>query len=120
MLSTLFLLRALTWPMDAWIVALMSDLDPRSSRPFLDLRSSRQSLAPRRTLGQVARGAQVDKSLLSRIERGTQGISCPFARHLARYYSRVTGKCVTPGEVFNMVERGRARRRSSSWSSPSC
>jgi predicted transcriptional regulator len=70
----------------------------------LDLRSFRQQLTPRRTLGQVARGAQVDRSLLSRIETGTRAITADCARRLARYYSRVAGRRVTAGEILDMAE----------------
>jgi Helix-turn-helix domain len=77
----------------------------------IDLRGFRERLIPRKTLGQAARGARVDKSLLSRVETGKQKISTFCARRLARFYSRVTGRCVTAGEVLDMAELSAARRR---------
>ena len=75
-----------------------------------DLRTFRESLEPRKTLGQVARGVQVDKSHLSRIEIGKREISAYVARALARFYSKVAGRPVTVGEIMNMAERSAARR----------
>jgi transcriptional regulator with XRE-family HTH domain len=75
-----------------------------------DLRTFRESLDPRRTLGQVARGVQVDKSHLSRIEIGKREISAYLARALAQFYSQVAGRSVTVGEIMDMAERSAARR----------
>ena len=73
----------------------------------LDLRSFRLQLTPRRTLGQVARGAQVHRSVLSRVETGRREITVGCARRLAQFYSRVTGRRVTLGEILEMAERAR-------------
>ena len=74
----------------------------------LDLRAFRLQLKPRKTLRQVARGAQMDTALLSRLETGGRAIRVTHARRLARFYSRVTGIHITAGEIFEMC---RARRR---------
>ena len=59
---------------------------------------------------QVARGAQLDETLLSRVETGSRVMSGTYARRLAQYYSRVTGTSINAGEIFNMGERSSARR----------
>jgi len=87
--------------------AVMSAL-PLDALQDLDLRTFRQGLVPGLTLGQVARGAQVNRSLLSRIETGKQRITASCACNLARYYSRVSGQSVTAGQVFDMAERIRS------------
>ena len=93
----------------------MRGMTPKRVDSFQDLRGFRQSLTPRKTLGQVARGAQIDKSLLSRIETGKKEISILCARRLARFYSRAAGRSVTAGEILDRAElavvRRAARRR---------
>lgn len=84
----------------------------------LDLRAFRLQLRPRKSLRQVARGAQLNESLLSRMETGSRVISGTYARRLARYYSRVTGTRITAGEIFNMGERATERRAGNEISFP--
>ena len=82
----------------------------KSPKPVLnhDLRGFRLQMTPRKSLGQVARGAEVHRSLLSRIETGNRAITVDCARRLARFYSRATGRRVTV-EILDMAERSAAR-----------
>jgi hypothetical protein len=109
--STLFYVWALTDNSYQRIVAAVRYFSQNSVDAIQDLRGFRQSLTPRKTLGQAARGAEIDKSLLSRIETGKKGISVLCARRLARFYSRATGQSVTAGEILDMAELALARRR---------
>jgi helix-turn-helix protein len=87
----------------------VSEHDRTAAPPDLDLRSFRERLTPSKTLGQVALGARVDKSLLSKLEQGKRPVTAACARRLARFYSRVTGSRVTAGHVVDMVERAAGR-----------
>ena len=74
-----------------------------------ELRSFREAVAPQKSLTQVAQGAGMDKSHLSRLEMGKQGISLGTARSLAGFYSRVAGRPVTVDEIVSMAEQSAAR-----------
>lgn len=89
----------------------MRDVAQETPASLPDLRRFRESLTPRKTMGQVSRGARIDKSLLSRFELGKKEISAVCARRLARFYSRATGRTVTAGEVVDMALLAVARRR---------
>jgi len=86
----------------------VSELD-RTALVDLDLRSFRERLTPPKSLGQVALGAQVDKSQLSKLEQGKRPITAACARRLAQFYSQVSGSRVTVGHVVNMVELAAGR-----------